>query len=143
MEFNKRIIKDRRKQSTPFFSRYTFWGRRKTFRREGDQQRGGYIDLYSSGLLSLLILILGLNILDSFFTLMILDLGGWELNPVVGSAIDLYGDSFWIWKYGIVSIPLILLCLHSQFKRVKTIILSISAISIIIVLYQISLMIYL
>jgi hypothetical protein len=74
--------------------------------------------------------------------MMILDLGGWELNPIVRSAIELYGDRFWIWKFGIVSITLILLCLHSKFKRVITIILSISAINIAIVLYQISLMIY-
>jgi len=74
--------------------------------------------------------------------MMILDGGGWEINPVARSVIQLYGDGFWVWKFAIVSVPLILFCLHSKFGQVRTIILGISAIYIGIVLYQISLIIY-
>ena len=107
-----------------------------------DQNRGGYVDLYSSGLLFLLILVAGLNVLDALFTMMILDDGGWEINPVVRSVIQLYGNGFWIWKFTIVSISLILLCLHSKFRLVMPVILGITAISIIVILYQIFLYIY-
>ncbi len=141
-EFDRRILKDRRKKTTYGLSRYSLWGRRRTFRRKEDQNRGGYVDLYSSGLLFLLILVAGLNVLDALFTMMILDDGGWEINPVVRSVIQLYGNGFWIWKFTIVSISLILLCLHSKFRLVIPAILGITAISIIAILYQIFLYIY-
>jgi hypothetical protein len=35
---------------------------------------------------------------------MILDLKGWEANPVVHTVIILYGTKFWIWKFSIVSV---------------------------------------
>jgi hypothetical protein len=140
--FDKRI-KDRRKQPTPGLSRYTLFGRRKTIRRKADQQKGGYVDRYSSTLLFFLILIVGLNVLDAFFTLMILDLKGWEANPVVRSVINLYGTKFWIWKFFIVSISLALLCLHSRFRLVKEIIITIGSIYVAVVMYQIFLLFHL
>ena len=120
-DFDRRIEKDRRKRPTPGLSRYTFFGRRKMMRRKTDQQQGGYVDRYSSALFFFLISIIGLNVLDAFFTLMILDLKGWEANPVVQSVINLYGTKFWIWKFSIVSISLALLCLHSRFRLVREI----------------------
>ncbi len=141
-EFDLRKVKDRRKQPTPGISRFTFWGRRKTFRRKEDQQRGGYVDRYHSGLLILLTLAVGLTVLDALFTMMILDDGGWEVNPVVRSVIQLYGDRFWIWKFVIVSIPLTLLCVHSKFRFVMPVILGITTISVLVILYQIFLYIY-
>ncbi|MGA2467236.1 MAG: DUF5658 family protein [Thermodesulfobacteriota bacterium] len=140
-KFDKRVLQDRRKRPTPALSRFTLWGQRMTFRREEDKKRGGYVDRYSSGLLFLLILVVGLNVLDVLFTMMILDNGGWEINPVVRSVIEVYGDGFWAWKFAIVSVPLILLCLHSKFRMVLTIILGISVFTTIVVLYQIHLMI--
>jgi hypothetical protein len=140
-EFDRRIPKDRRVRPTPPLSKFTLWGRRKSFRRKVDQQKGGYIDRYSSGLFSLLVLIVGLNVLDSFLTMMILEDGGWEINPVVASVIQLYGDRFWIWKFAIVSVPLMLLCLHSKFRLVIRIILGISVINIAVILFQIFLII--
>lgn len=139
-EIDKRILKDRRKRATPALSIYTFFGRRKTLRRNADQDKGGYVDRYSSRLFFFLILILGLNILDAFFTMMILDSKGWEANPVVRSVIEIHGNNFWIWKFFIVSICLMLLCLHSRFKRVREIILAISSIYLTVVGYQIFLL---
>jgi hypothetical protein len=139
--FDRRELKDRRKQPTPGLSRYSFWGQRRTLRRKTDQQRGGYIDWYGPGLFFLLLLIVALNILDALCTLMILDYGAWELNPLVRSAIGLYGDRFWVWKFAIVSICLVLLCIHIKFKPTKTIIVTISSIYFGIVLYQIFLII--
>ena len=141
--FDRRISKDRRKQPTPGLSRYTFLGRRKTIRRKTDQQQGGYVDRYSSALLFFLISIIGLNVLDAFFTLMILDLKGWEANPVVQSVINLYGTKFWIWKFSIVSISLALLCLHSRFRLVRELIVAIGCLYFMVVVYQIFLLLYL
>ena len=136
-KFDRRVFKDRRKQPTPGLSRFTLWGRRRTFRREEDGKRGGYVDRYGSGLLFLLVLVVGLNVLDVLFTMMILDNGGYEINPVVRSVIQVYGDGFWIWKFAIVSVPLILLCLHSKFRMVLTIIFGFSVFITMVVIYQI------
>ncbi len=137
----KRVLQDRRKQPTPGLSRYTFFGQRKELRRKSDQEKGSYVDRYSSMLFFFLILIVGLNILDSIFTMMILDLKGLEANPIVRSVIEIHGDRFWIWKFAIVSTCLILLCLHSRFKVVKGILVAISSIYLIVVFYQILLLI--
>lgn len=141
-EFETRTLKDRRKQPTPAISRFTLRGRRKTFRRKEEQERDGYVDRYHSGLLILITLAVGLNVLDALFTMMILDDGGWEINPVVRSVIQLYGDRFGVWKFVIVSFPLTLLCLHSKFRLVIPIILGITAISVTVILYQVFLYIY-
>ena len=141
-EFDLRTVKDRRKQPTPGLSRFTLWGRRSSFRREKDQKRGGYVDRYSSRLLFLLISVGGLNVLDALFTMMILEDGGWEVNPVVRSVIQLYGYRFWIWKFIIVSIPLTLLCIHSKFRFVMPVTLGITTICVLVILYQIFLYMY-
>jgi hypothetical protein len=136
----QRELSDRRKQPTPGLSRFSFFGRRKAFRREADRQKGGYIDRYSTGLFLLLLLIVSLNILDALLTIMILDRGGWEVNPFVRSAIELFGERFWAWKFTIVSVVLILLCIHSKFKPIKTVIVTTGFIYASVVLYQIFLL---
>jgi hypothetical protein len=95
---------------------------------------------YNPVLLIPLILVLGLNVLDSLFTIMVLDFGGYEINPVTRSVITLYGDGFWIWKFVIVSVSLVLLCLHSQLKMVKVALLSISTLYTVTVCYQVMLL---
>jgi hypothetical protein len=139
--FEQRELNDRRKQPTPGLSRFSFFGRRRAFRREADRQRGGYIDRYSPGLFFLLLLIVGLNILDALLTTMILDRGGWEMNPFVRSAIELFGERFWAWKFILVSIILILLCIHSKFKPIKTLIVTTGFIYAAVVLYEVFLLI--
>lgn len=142
-EIDNRVVKDRRKKETPILSRHIFFGRREGFRRKSEQERGGYVDRYDSTLFILLVLILCLNILDIIFTMMILDHKGWELNPVVQSVINIYGDRFWLWKFLLVSSSLALLCLHSKFNAVYKIILGLSLIYFLIIFYQIFILIHL
>jgi hypothetical protein len=132
----KRFLRDRRKSSTPALSRYTFIGRRERMRRRNDGRGGGYVDRYRPALFFFIVLILGLNILDAIFTMAILDRQGWEANPIVESVINLHGDRFWIWKFLLVSLCLSLLCLHSGFRRVHWIIVSLSSIYLFVVVYQ-------
>lgn len=139
---DRRILNDRRRHPTHGLSRFVLRGQRRSFRREEDQGTGGYVDRYGPGLLFLLVLILGLNVLDAILTTMILQHGGRELNPVVRTVIQLYGDKFWIWKFLTVSIPLILLCLHSKFRLVMPVLFGISAIYIAVVLFQVMLIAY-
>jgi len=136
-ETDKRLVKDRRTQPTGEWSLYTFFGRRKWFRRKSDQEKAGYVDRYSKQVFFMLIMILGLNIVDSLLTMVLLDIGGKEFNPIVRSVMDLHGDRFWIWKFTMVSASLVLLCLHRGFKLFRGIIIAISSIYLIIVLYQV------
>ena len=140
MNSDRRGFKDRRAKPTPFLSRHTLWGRRKTLRRKEDQEKGGYVDRYSSSLFFFLIMIAGLNILDSLFTMIILEFGGREVNPIVRTAMDVYGDQFWIWKFSLVSFNLILLCLHSRFRYVSKIIPWITILYLGVIIYQVLLM---
>jgi hypothetical protein len=142
IEYDTRVFKDRRMQPTPALSRFTFRGRRRAFRRKEDRGRGGFVDQYHSGLLLLLILPIGLTVLDTLFTMMILDDGGLEVNPMVRSSIQLFGDKFWVWKFAIVSIPLVLLCIHSKFRLVVPALKIITAVNIVIVSYQVFLLIH-
>ena len=143
VDLDERILNDRRKKPTPALSWYTFLGRRKEFRRKSDQEKGGYVDRYSSKLFLFLVLILGLNILDVLFTMIILDNKGWELNPIVQSVMNIHGDRFWIWKFAIVSLSLTLLCLHSKFRPVKQIIVGLSLIYLLTILYQLLVLVHL
>ncbi len=141
-QFNGRIFRDRRKKPTPALSRFTLWGRRRTFRRKIDQQKGGYVDQYSGLIFLFLISAVVLNILDAFITIMILDLGGWEVNPIVRSGIEVYGDKFWIWKFLIVCACVVFLCLHSKFRRAKLIIVSLNIYYILVVFFNVLQIIY-
>jgi hypothetical protein len=118
-------------------SSYSFFGEWKKL-----QQKRGLMSRYSSVVFFFLVLTLGLNILDSLFTMMILDLKGREVNPVVQSIMTLYGSDFWIWKFGIVSLSLILLCILSDLKIVKGIIVTLSSVYFTVVLYQLFLLIH-
>jgi hypothetical protein len=135
-EYDNRILKDRRNQPTPCLSRYIISGRRKMFRRKTDQWKGGYLDRYGTRSFLLLFLIAGLNVLDSVFSKMILNYGGWELNPIVRFANELYGDSIWIWKIIAVSGLLLFLFLHSKFMKVEIIMAGIASIYTTLVIYQ-------
>ncbi|HXX33894.1 MAG TPA: DUF5658 family protein [Thermodesulfobacteriota bacterium] len=140
-ESDRRIHEDRRKQPTPALSKFTVKGRRESFRRKEERKRGGYIDRYGSGLFFLIVFIAGLNVMDAWLTMTILENGGWETNPVVSSIIQLYGDRFWIWKFAIVSVPLILLCLHCKFRLAAHALWTIGVFYIIAILYQILLIV--
>jgi hypothetical protein len=139
---DERIFQDRRQKPTPILSRYTLSGRRCSFRRTEDQRRGGYVDRYGQRLFFCLLLIVGFNILDTFFTIMILESGGLEVNPLVRWAIDSYGDKAWYLKYAMVSCGTILLCLHSHFPLIKMTITSCAVLYSCIVMYQLMLLRY-
>ena len=141
-QMDNRAIQDRRKKPTPILSRYTLSGRRCSFRRAEDQRKGGYVDCYGQSLFFYLLVIAGLNILDAFFTIIILESGGWEVNPIVRWAIDSYGSNAWCLKFAVVSCGAILLCLHSHFRMAKVSIMVIAVLFSGIVMYQLLLLRY-
>lgn len=102
--------------------------------------KDGYVDRYDSLLLLWLLLIVALNILDASFTLLILDNGGWEVNPVARWAIEAFGDHFILWKLAVICSSMIILCLHCKFRMAQRVIYFAVLLYSGIVLYQIVLM---
>jgi hypothetical protein len=65
------------------------------------------------------VLIMSLNITDAFFTQIIIAHGGWEVNPIARAAIATFGDHFWIWKHGVVSLAVIMLSSHIHLRMAR------------------------
>jgi hypothetical protein len=100
------------------------------------------VDRYSSGLLLLLVVLLALNGFDAVFTIFILDCGGQEVNPFMGTLIAYCGERFWIWKFAMVAGAVLFLCLHSQFPRVKSALWAVTLIYGGVILYQVYLILF-
>ena len=90
---DQRVIEDRRSQPTSFVSTLKFGGRRKAFRRKGEGQNR-YVDRLSLRTYVLILLIFSLSTLDAFFTLIFLQNGGSELNPLMRQIIQSSSQSF-------------------------------------------------
>ncbi|MBM3990925.1 MAG: hypothetical protein FJ298_07940 [Planctomycetes bacterium] len=112
---------DRRQRRTPRFSRYTFFGgrRRSGGRREGEND-GAFVDQYSGRLLLAMLWIAAMNALDSFFTLLHLQSGGIELNPVANAMLESGRLGFVASKSLLIIVPLVVLTLHKNFPLART-----------------------
>jgi hypothetical protein len=110
---------DRRKHATPRLSRYTFvGGRRRGARRRGEDV-GTFVDQYNTGVWAVMMWIALMNAGDSFFTLYHLQSGGIELNPVAAMMLATGRTGFVCLKSLLISVPLIVLCLHKNFPLAR------------------------
>jgi hypothetical protein len=107
---------DRRRRPTPALSRYTFFGGRRRRFRSPEASRNAFVDVHGPTALSAITLLLGLNVLDSFFTLLHVQRGGGEMNPVMNWFLDLGPGPFLFWKSALVGISLVVLCLYKNFR---------------------------
>ncbi|HTZ40676.1 MAG TPA: DUF5658 family protein [Syntrophales bacterium] len=65
------------------------------------------------------VVILSLNMTDACFTQLIIDHGGWEINPFAHAAMATFGSLFWVWKHVVVSLAVILLILHRHLRTAR------------------------
>jgi len=116
----RRGLPDRRRAPTRPFSRYMFTGRRRGARR--DAEAGNiYIDRYSKEEWLLALGVVVLSGLDLVFTLLHLDAGGREANPVMAWFLEKGGvDAFSIAKTLFTLVGVCVLLLHARFTRVNT-----------------------
>jgi hypothetical protein len=120
---------DRRRRSTPMFSRYTLFGGRRRGDRRGEGDTEQYVDRYPVGLAISLVVIGALCALDAVFTLLHLQRGGGEANPIMDVLIREAGaQPFIVLKCVVTNIGLVVLCLHKNFRYVKPVIASLLAI---------------
>lgn len=114
-ERERRHPLDRRHNPTPRLSAYSLIrGRRRGPRRSGERE-GSFVDLYGSRLFLIVIWVAVMNLGDSFFTLLHLQAGGIELNPVAGALLQTGRDGFVFWKSFLIGLALIVLALHKNF----------------------------
>jgi hypothetical protein len=73
---------DRRSRPTAMLSRYTLLGGRREQGRRRHEQTNVFVDRFGQGVFLVAGLILLLNVLDAFFTLLFLGVGGEEVNPI-------------------------------------------------------------
>ncbi|MBI3820355.1 MAG: hypothetical protein HY286_16820 [Planctomycetes bacterium] len=105
---------ERRSRPTPMLSKYSLWGGRRQS-RQGDT----YTDLYGTRAFVAMLLITILNVLDAFFTLVYLQRGGSEANPIADWLIQLGPATFIFCKTFIMGGALAILCLHKNFSRAR------------------------
>ena len=110
----RRSGQDRRKKHIPFLKLPFFRGKRKKLRRTEDSRQITVFDYYQPTLLITILIVLSLSLLDAALTLMLLEKGAVELNPVMHYYISLGPAIFVIVKYSITALALlIILVLHA------------------------------
>ena len=112
---NQRVIQDRRSHPTSFVSTFRFGGRRKGFRREGED-RNRYVDCPSLRTIVLTFTIFALSTLDAIFTLLHLENGAFELNQLMEQIIQSGSQSFFFIKSLGIGLIACFLAIHQNFK---------------------------
>ena len=79
---DSRRLADRRRRPTPLLSRHWMFGRRRGGRRAGERSRI-YVDRYTATEAFLFLGLFALSAIDLYLTLVHLDAGGSEVNPVM------------------------------------------------------------
>jgi hypothetical protein len=112
---------DRRKNPTPFLSKYTFIGKRRASRR-GDEKYNYYVDRLDKKAWIATVIIVFLSVTDSIFTIYFLSRGFREINPLMNIAILTGKPAFIILKYLFTITGILVLGLHKNFRFVKELI---------------------
>ena len=101
--------RDRRTNQKARLKYLLFNGRREGIRREEDSLRIFFFDRYHPKLFAAITAILMLSILDALFTLILIDNGSSELNPVMAYALQFGLLPFIVVKYFLTSIGVVLI----------------------------------
>jgi hypothetical protein len=120
LDTERRNAVDRRQKPThPLRWRSLFGGRRRGPRREGENSV--YVDQYNPKLLFPILLIMALCAFDAIATLMHIgeDIAS-ELNPFMAYAINLGPIRFFILKYLLTFLGVLILVMHHSFPKVRS-----------------------
>jgi len=110
---------DRRRRATKRFSLYSFWGGRRRGSRRTDEQVGEFVDVYGTRLWLVVMWVVLMNIADSFFTLVHLQNGGVEANPMAQALLRTGRVGFVFWKCGLIGLALVVLTVHKNFPMAR------------------------
>jgi len=92
--------------------RSLLWGgRREVIRRRADRQKWAYVDRYQQSLFGIVVIILLLSVTDAALTLLLIEHGAMEINPVMAFYLGLGPFIFLFVKYALTSAGLVILVL--------------------------------
>lgn len=116
-----RIANDRRKAPTSVWAALWPNGRRLKNRRQEEHRLEYYVDIFPGSTLLLVILLLCLTLVDGVITLLLLQLGAEEINPVMELLLQRGPLSFLMGKYLMtaVGLPLLLIFKHHYLFRTR------------------------
>jgi hypothetical protein len=114
-----RAAKDRRLRSTPLLTRFALWGGARIAGRRRGERDNVYVDRYATRDLRGVVVILILNILDAWLTLVYIGYGGSEANPVARTLLDWGTPWFLGAKSLLVTCCLLFLAVHKTFRCVR------------------------
>jgi hypothetical protein len=124
---------------TKRFSRYTLLGgRRRTVRREHERE-GSFVDVHGFRLWCLLLWVALMNIGDSYFTLVHLQAGGIELNPVAKALLGAGRPGFVFAKSILIALALVVLAVHKNFYLARIGLWTAAGTYTLLVIYHLSL----
>ena len=110
---------DRRSSPTPRLSRYSLHGGRRGRVQRAEECEGAFVDLYSPWVLFWVTWVALMNIGDSFFTLVHLQAGGVEVNPVAAAMLRTGRFGFVFIKAALIGAALLVLTLHKNFQLAR------------------------
>lgn len=117
----RRSDQERRQHNNLFYKLLFIKGNRQKVRRADDCRKIVELDRYHPTLFIAVLIVLILSLLDAALTLVLLDKGAVELNPVMRYYITLGPATFVLVKYGITALALIIIVGLSAilFKRYR------------------------
>lgn len=110
----RRSGSDRRRQSRPLIKRLICSGKREYGRRAEDRRRIIAMDIYQPSQFITIMIILSLSLLDALLTLILIDRGAHELNPVMAYYLDFGPHVFLLVKYGLTVLSVLIIVLANQ-----------------------------
>ena len=114
----RRSGRDRRQRRFPSLKGLFIYRKRRTLRRAEDRRKIVLLDYYSQSFLFIIVLIMGLSVVDALLTLLLLDHGAVELNPVMAYFLNRGPLVFMTAKYLLTTAGvLIVLILNQAFIR--------------------------
>ena len=94
-------------------SRYLVWGRRRGSRR-GEEVDFTYVDRPGPWIVLAFTCVVGLSMLDAWYTLDLLKRGATEANPVMKMALEISDQAFILIKTSVTIVGASFLCLHKN-----------------------------
>ena len=105
---DRRTGKDRRAKRGFRLKSLFMNGKREEIRRQDDQSKIFLVDRYSSSIFAAIVLILLLSVTDALLTLVLIDHGAKEINPLMAYLLEIEPKIFLIVKYLLTCTSLII-----------------------------------
>lgn len=107
--------------------------------RREEEREGAFVDLHGVRLWGLVLWVALMNVGDSYFTLLHLQAGGIELNPVAEALLGLGRPGFVFAKSILIAFALLVLAIHKNFFLARIGLWTAAATYTALVLYHLSL----